>query len=350
MYRQASYPSRARNLLPSPAPDELSESESDLIAALEEKRREIHEDIETFKSRKEEELRRFEDELRSQKRRNTSNDDSPHSISPKLGLSSLNKKDLHANDSLAKDKMKAKNVNLSNLKSTLGPSKPSLSIDKVTINGTTTPPVCGTPPLGRNLSRSPTKLSATPPRSSFGEESNKPSTPSEKENNFEGLFTPGYLQLLETQHPSLPQSSTSPSAAQSERALASPMISSNSLPSALKTASDIIRKRKHVTFRLAHSVVVDPSSSYEETLSPSSDQSEKTLDIDEAGLGIEIPASPLPVRGPTYESEEGLTSPAKDVNEASFFSFDEELQDNGEKPPIYQKVTHSGKRFRHFGS
>jgi ElaB/YqjD/DUF883 family membrane-anchored ribosome-binding protein len=67
MYRQASQLSRAKSFLPSPASDELSDFDSDLNSILEAKRRAIDDEIEAFKSRKEQEFRTFEDQLRSRR-------------------------------------------------------------------------------------------------------------------------------------------------------------------------------------------------------------------------------------------------------------------------------------------
>lgn len=339
MYRQASQLSRAKNFLPSPAPDELSDSDSDLISILESKRREIDDAIEAFKSLKEKEFRTFEDEFRSRKRRNQNIgllQPISQPISPISGLSGLSKKDFDANGSAARDKKKkADYVNLIGQKPTPGPSKPVVS---VTNNGMTTPPISSTPPLGRNVFPSPTHQPGTPPRTSSEKETGKSPKLPMRENEFHGLFTPGYLQLLETNPSSLPQNSTSPSTMHSRPALTAPPLPSNSLPSALRTASGTVRKRKHVTFRLAHSVVVDPSSSYEEIPSPSDDQYGKDLDDSETGWGDELPPSSLPIQIPRVDSYESLASPNKTDNEASFFAFDEELDDTSDKPPDDQNV------------
>ena len=335
MQRPLSHLGRAKPSLASPAPNEVSNCDADLIAVLEEKRREIDEEINTFKLQKEKEFKAFEDELRFRKRRNKDTG-IPHSTSPILRLSSIDKKDLDANHSVAKeeDKKAADAV----LKPTPGPSRPSISVDRLTVNGLTTPPITGTPPLGTNLFPSTTHLSGISPPATSWRESDKPATPSDRENEFHGLFTPAYLQLLESKPSSLPQNSTSPSIPQSKHGLTARMLPSNSLPSALRTASGTTRKRKHVTFRLAHAVVVDPSSSYEETPSPS-EPDDKHFDNAKAHSGNEISPGSLPRgRSASYPTA-GLTSPNLTENEASFFSFDEELDDNGDKPPNDLKVS-----------
>jgi hypothetical protein len=340
MYRQPSYAARRpKSFLPSPAPDELSDSEAEFLNAIEEKRRELDEEIAEFKAQKEKEFRAFKEEIRSRKRSSRFSDDHgltrPKSGSPpKSRISLLSKKDLDSNGSISKDRKKkiSDDLHLGDHKPTPGPSKPSVSIDKVTINGMTTPPVSSTPPLARTLSRSPTNLAGTPPRRSQTETGKAPNM-TERENNFHGLFTPGYLQLLETKPSSLPHDSLSPSVVHSKRASTAPTLPSNSLPSALRTASGTLRKRKHVTFRLSHSIVVDPSSSYEETPSP---EPEEELNDIEADLRMEIPPSPIPIEQLKLEPGASAPSPSKESNDADFFSFDEDFD---EKPPPFQEVS-----------
>lgn len=331
MHRQLSYFSGAKSFLPSPAPDELSDSEADLVSVLEEKRREIEMEIEAFQSRKEEEFKSFEHELRSRKKRNN-HIVFPHPATSISGLSNLSKKDPATNGAASKErKKKAEDFGVGGLMLT-GPSRPSVSVDRVTINGLTTPPVTGTPPLGKNLFPSPTLLSGTPPRNPSKRETGKSPTTPDRENEFHGLFTPGYLQLLDTKPSSLPQiAPPPPPISETKRAVTTPTLPSTSLPSALRAASGAARKRKHVTFRLAHSVVVEPSSSYEETPSPSEDQYDRNLDDAGADSGIEIMPDPLPLEIPQSYLGEDVTSPNKTDNDAGFFSFDEELDEKGDE-------------------
>src|SRR5256885_4750785 len=65
MYRHSAQINVARPSLPSPAKDESSDSESEILAELAEKRREIDGEIASFKARKEREFRNFERDLRS---------------------------------------------------------------------------------------------------------------------------------------------------------------------------------------------------------------------------------------------------------------------------------------------
>jgi hypothetical protein len=348
MYRQASQLSRAKSFLPSPASDELSDFDSDLMSILDAKRRAIEDEIEAFKSRKEKEFRTFEDQLRSRRTRNQNmslsqptSQPTSQPISSISGLSKLRKNEPNANTSEIKvKKKKADDVTLIDQKPTPAPSKALVSVERVTINGMTTPPISGTPPQGINFLALPTYLSAAPPRISSEKETDKLTTLPERENEFHGLFTPGYLQLLDSKPSSLPPpNSTSPSMPQFKRALTASPRPSNSLPSALKTASGTARKRKHVTFRLAPSVVVDPSSSYEETPSPSDDQYEHDSDDLDASWGDELPSGSLPIQIPRLDSYEALTSPTKTDKEASFFAFDEELDDPSDQSSEYQNVS-----------
>lgn len=338
MYRQSPHLSRPKSFLPSPAPDELSGPDLDITAILEKKRREIDEEIDIFTALKEKELKTFEDELRSSRRRNPDAGNQPP-ISPKSELSKL-----HTDSFTAKEKkIHADEVTLSGLKPTSGPSKPSVSVDRVTINGMTTPPVFGTPPFERTLSHAPQNLSIIPPRTSSAKESSKPPTRADRENDFHGLFTPGYLPLLEAQPASLPPKSTSPSVTPSRCSLTAPILPSNSLPSALRTGDRTVRKRKHVTFRLAHSVVVDPSSSYEETPSLSDEQFEEDLNETEADLSAEILPSPSLKERPMADTNGSPTIANKSSDEGDFFSFDEELEAACENLPDDQEVSQSNK-------
>ena len=94
-----------------------------------------------------------------------------------------------------------------------------------------------------------------------------------------------------------------------------------------------------MTFRLAHSVVVDPSSSYEETPSPSEDQDEEDLDDLEFPSSTETVSTSFPTDPIKSDANGGLASPSKDVNDASFFSFDEELESTGTNSSSYHDVS-----------
>ena len=211
------------------------------------------------------------------------------------------------------------------------PSKPTVSLDKLTINGTTTPPLIGTPPLARALSRSPSNLSATPPRKSAG----KSPTPDDRDADFRGLFTPSYLPLLESRERGpTQQRRTAPP--QPKRALSSPSTSSSSLPSALRTASGTpARKRKHVTFQLADTAIVEPSSSHGELPSPQLQISQESIDqmMEDAARNEAAPlANPSASAPPSDAGFSGGLSSAEDGGSGvGFFELDEELSDLGER-------------------
>lgn len=121
-----------------------------------------------------------------------------------------------------------------------------------------------------------------------------------------------------------------------------PAIPSTSLPSALRTASGTaVRKRKHVTFQLADSAIVEPSSSYEEMPSPSpNDEGNKDGSLEAAsssdedvpapkhGLALAVPSPDL--RGRERSSIPGdLTTAIEGGGAGGFFELDEELSSPG---------------------
>lgn len=326
-----------------PSPEHTGDSDSDLIDVLDQKRRQLDEEISKFKALKDREFRDFERDLRTQCKRkrsrgsSTSSEPSPPGKHTGAALSNASVLNLLASThngsangwSSQKPKRGVDNVVGEKIISRPAPlSKPTLSLDKLNISGETTPPTStlGTPPtpsaLTRSMiSRSPSASSATltpPPRSHPAESS--PAIPStDRFDSFAGVFTPSYLPLLEshdhkpavqTPQPleaqeeadkkqlqlinaeskrdaekhngksqSLPQQSVSPTVVATKRTHSTPQLPSTSLPSALRNSggrrrggtdggSSAARKRKHVTFQLADSAIVDPSSSYEELPSP----------------------------------------------------------------------------------
>ncbi|NJR31447.1 hypothetical protein HC762_01615 [bacterium] len=340
MYRQPSPLSTARSFLPSPTPDGLSdfESESDLAAALERKRSDFDGEIEAFKAQKEVEFRLFEKELRSRKSR-YSNPSTHNPSARKSELRPSQTNDPTIDNYLTRDKEKQGDAKNNALKRSPGPSKPSVSIDRVTINGLTTPPASGTPPLGRSFSLSPTNLSATSLQS-LGKESSQSATISDKNDNLRGLFTPGFLQLLDPQSDSPRPVSDPPSTAHITSIVEEPTLPSTSLPSAIRNTSGIARKRKHVTFRLAHSVVVDPSSSYEESPCSSDDSNDQSLTGTEPDWPVEYPSVLLSAKEADLQPGLHPKSLKADLDEADFFSLDEDLADLGDEPPTYDDVGH----------
>lgn len=207
--------------------------------------------------------------------------------------------------------------------------QPVVSIEKLNVKGQNAPPPSpkklDSSPMSESLTRTLSQSSSTssihtPIPSSkqsmpspTSETSSKPSSDEGKhQNTFSGLFTPSYITLIDQKSdannysssaletpPAEEESATAPSSWKSnplgealpitsssypprivmspgghvyasKRAYTAPTVSSKRIPSALRTASGgaMDRKRKHVTFRLADSAIVEPSSSYEEGPSP----------------------------------------------------------------------------------
>ena len=381
MYRDTVRIPGTRAFLPFPAPDELSDSESEILKALERKRRALDDEIARFREQKDREFGDFERELRashggriggaicttvptpSGSRDDSSNRQSRLSSdtsSSALRLFAPNAAKAQANGNITREGETSTGLLSPNSRPV---SRPTLSVEKLTINGTTTPPIVGTPPrdpLTKNLSRSPSNLSlfsATPPR----HHSRYATTPTERSDELRGLFTPTYLPLLDSRHvpsTSPPEEQKLPAVRNPKRAFTAPALgpSSSSLPSALRTASgNIPKKRKHVTFQLADSAIVQPSSSYEEMPSlanenrPEQSNGNDALmqDMDETRQGKAEEeeqemkqSSPIPMRRSSATEHKELSNVNGDAGLRGesgsiistgdgFFSFDEELEDFG---------------------
>lgn len=210
------------------------------------------------------------------------------------------------------------------------PSKPTLSLDPQNITGDIPHSNPHTPPTPTMLTRNVIQLSSTPPSSTSPPQEKKLASPGptllptptqERTNAFGGVFVPTYLPLLNArvedqvtltsalvtpplepantiiiqqpigsvqlptgivpvQSSSYPPSITvlSPTNPANKRSYTAPTVSATRIPSALRTASggNLGRKRKRVTFRLADSAIVEPSSSYEEGPSPQMGESAST--------------------------------------------------------------------------
>ena len=335
MYRHSAHINVARSSLPSPARDDSSDSESEIVAELDEKRRQIDDEIASFKAQKDKEFRSFERELRSGRREPRSQPKDAGATRSAPAISAVSNlfagKQVRPNG-LVKGKKASDDSPNSRPRTTALPGHPTVSVDKLTINGTTTPPLVGTPPLTRSLSRSPANLSGTPPRKSAGRSA---SIRDEEKTDFHGLFTPTYLPLLEARSgSSLPQDRiTSP---QAKRALTLPAIPSTSLPSALRTASgSALRKRKHVTFQLGDTMIVEPSSSYEELPSPVKPVSSERIDETMKTAVKNTSHAPMsPDLG-------GRFAAASDAGSSiGLFDFDEELNDLDDREVDYHEVSH----------
>lgn len=286
--RMSSSGSSPKNSPLSPATSH--EPEADISSELEKKRQEIEEEISRFKEQKEKEFRDFERDLRLKWKRSRSPN---KAASGALGLLAGTNKD-QANGkadrtSISRPSRAAKTPPL---------SQPTLSLEKLTINGVSVSSTNETSPaaLNRTLSRSPSNshLALTPPRS---RPTTLPPPPGSKDHDdisLAGVFTPTYLPLLDSQNgdSQLPRSKSDRSGhgplqspalgstgtqqqqrAYSVPAIPSPTMPGANLPSALRTSSDAsFRKRKRVTFQLSDSAIVEPSSSYEEIPSPNAKQ------------------------------------------------------------------------------
>ena len=368
-------------LLPSPAHDEASasESESETIAALDRKRRQLDEEIAHFKAQKDKEFRDFELQLRRKRKRKRSPAEGenhlartpPTDPSVLSLLGSRPQANGHAHHQNGQVGLRTTPV--------VPPSKPTLSIEKLTIVGTNAPPAATDAPpnvLARSLTSNVASTGNEIEKgSSFqpifdnlnNTKQEPPLTPIARDHNdsFAGLFTPSYLPLLDsrtsssisvpktlpqpakrlpadskpqTTQPgssssSLPSSPISPKIpSPARRSYTAPLLPSNAsfLPSALRVASAnsaSTKKMKHVTFRLADSSVVEPSSSYEEMSSPdlpseTANGKAKAKGIDEILAREDVP----------WSWSKGPTSPIVEKNDGMSLAGDgeeDEDQENG---------------------
>jgi hypothetical protein len=344
MYRHSAQINVARSSLPSPARDESSDSESEILAELDEKRRQIDDEIASFRTQKEKEFQNFERELRSKRKHTQSQrkiNQSAHDTSAISAVSDLFAGNQLRPNGLDKGKKISDGLSNSRPRPSAPPSKATVVVDKLTINGTTTPPIIGTPPPTRSLSRSPTDLSITPPRKSA---SRLPNARDEEKSNFSGLFTPSYLPLLEARRSS-PLPPARIASHKAKRAVTAPAVCSASLPSALRTSSSsTIRKRKHVTFQLGDTTIVEPSSSYEEIPSPHTHDASKRFD--EMVNDATEDKAPVPI---SPKSAGGSVAASDGDDGVGFFELDEELDDRDDREVDYHEVSVSvqGKRVCH---
>lgn len=320
-----------------PSPDNTSDSESEILDALDRKRRQLDEEIARFKAAKDREFREFEKELRINRKRSggghqhhhesgSSSKNSASASSTAAALTLLaSARNGSANGLTGNKQKRAGEAVGDKIVKQVPLSKATLCLDKMNIPGETLPPLnnLATPPttsrLIRRSSRTfpPTSISTTPPRSKT-DEANPPPTPSsDRTDSFAGVFTPVYLPLLESrdrppfvrspqpmsaqeeetkrlqqldadnkkeaerQKPrlessqSLPPQPVSPTVIDNKRTKSTGELPSSSLPSALRSSKTGARKGKHVHFQLADFTVVDPSSSYEESSSPALSPGEK---------------------------------------------------------------------------
>ena len=338
MYRHSAPATAVKAPLPSPAPDDLGDSEAELVTQLDRKWRLLDSQIERFKAQKRREFHDFEVELRSKR---------------KLGRSKANASTPPA-PGTDPDHSRPSRYSEADILSL----KPTVSVSALTVNGTTTPPLSGlsTSPLAlsRQLSRSPIpqNLAATPPRSRTSSHKTLP----DYNSDFPGLFTPTFLPLLDSHLPSSDTASPAPPA----DGVASPLTkrahtapSAASRPSALRTASGptVWHKRKQVMFQLRDEMIVEPSSSYEETSSPYSDEEDGYKDV--VDTRTPYGAGPMPMdrlRSPPnrngspmgrHRSRPSDTVADVGVATGGFFELDEELEDLEARHAEYHEVSWS---------
>ncbi|RMZ91538.1 hypothetical protein DV736_g1227, partial [Chaetothyriales sp. CBS 134916] len=327
----------------------------DISRALAEKRKQIDEEIANFKALKEREFQDFENDLLRQRQRQkqklstspTQNIKIRGGRGGALSLLSgvLNQSWPQVNDLPPGEKENIKPGVVPSIRRKLSPviSKPANNITPVTVTATIADESSRSPFPTLPLKRQPVEVLTcfTLPRHQQSRQEREPRAKEElreqalivsrshdnhsSNTNLAAILTPTYLPLLgdcrETQIRPLSSisvpvaSSVSASIyplSQHRRIKTEPIIPSNSLPlpSALRTPSGAaIRKHKHVTLQLADSVIVEPSSSYEEGPSPIA---ERNLDFSGTG-GVGF-----------FELDEELASPTRD---ARFIDDDDDLGD-----------------------
>jgi hypothetical protein len=282
-------------------------SDSEISRLLDQKRREIEQEVALFKASKDQEFRDFEKSLlkseqrRKRKSASRAGDGAAHPGALSL-LAGVPEATSRTVDGRAAEQAPEK---LAVVKSAPS-SKPTISLDRSNIKGQTTPPTGESPrpseKLVRQISKPPENRSTGPGADASVSPHYKADVrrrPTDSSNDsFAGVFTPSYLPLLESQQDERSKNSQPPEirlqrhnsfshsqsssemfapVSRSQRSQTAPILPSTSLPSALRTASGTaMRKRKHVTFQLADSAIVEPSSSYEEMPSPEPREESKT--------------------------------------------------------------------------
>lgn len=362
------------NIVPAPSLKPPSENDGSIADMLARKRQQIDLEIDEFRCLKEREFQDFERSLRKQKRgRRRGSRSKDAQKDPRPGALSLLNLPVKQQQTNGVSRQQSDKDDMPR-----AVSKPTTGVQKDTVSAELPP----TPLKSKfNLSKppsSPQPRHLSPVRN--GDKKGKTPSPYKRpplsplsppnERNADGLtgvFTPAYLPLLDSrplpnpvspksgsppQHgsSSLPDSASYSSATpmlRANRSHTEPIIPSTSLPSALRTASGTaVRKRKHVTFQLADSAIVEPSSSYEEMPSPSP-KDERGMDgsLEEAspsdedvpaprhGLALAVPSPTL--KGMERKTSSSSSSPA-DLTTAiegggagGFFELDEELTSPG---------------------
>ncbi|KAG9787946.1 hypothetical protein ABEF93_005153 [Exophiala dermatitidis] len=209
-----------------PSPDTTSDSESDILDALQRKRRQLDEEIARFKAAKDREFREFEKELRLHRKKARSLESCCSSNISSSSSASAGILTAHGPVGHHKSKRAEVGVGAKIVKTTpLSPA--TLSLAKLNITGETLPlnnDLVTPSVLTKTNSRStpPGSLNTTPPRSQKDSVPNpqhppQPPTPtSDRTDSFAGVFTPSYLPLLDSRDRTPPRSSPQPLTPQEE--------------------------------------------------------------------------------------------------------------------------------------
>ena len=298
MHRNTTPSYMMQHSLPSPEYTGDSDSDSDIIKELEQKRRELDEDVARFRAQKDKEFRDFEVELKATRQKRAQ----PHQDQRNDHL--LNGCGKHARSSGAHHvRQSSASIQLIKPKAGSKVTHPTISLNPTNIRGETiqqshalyTPP---TPTAQLPITTEKTTIPIEQ-SSSRGKAVLSPQQP--RKDAFTGVFVPDFLPLLDSMddrlsrpaegtqtEPASPidrlvietmpvQASSLPTASSisegfhivtNKRAYTSPSaVNRTTLPPIIRNVNGRKRssgKRKHVTFQLADRAIVEPSSDYEE--------------------------------------------------------------------------------------
>ncbi|KAJ9651830.1 hypothetical protein H2198_008895 [Neophaeococcomyces mojaviensis] len=328
MYRNTASSYVMHNSLPSPEYTGDSDSDSDIIKELEQKRRELDEEVARFRAQKDKEFRDFELELKSRRKQKRSQQQqgqrsnsyyeftksSPSKTPPHNSMLSGCEKHARKNGT-HHARQSSGSIQLMKPKAGLKVTTPTISLDPTNIRGETIPQshALHTPPTPTTIfSTTSEKATNSIDQPSHRE---KPPVSSGKPygDAFAGIFVPVYLPLLDSindrrtrplegtqTEPASPtdrltsesmpvQASSLPTESSisegfhiitNKRAYTSPsIVNRTTLPPIIRNVNGRKRssgKRKHVTFQLADRAIVAPSSSYKQGSSPEIDDKDST--------------------------------------------------------------------------
>lgn len=271
----------------------------DIIQELEEKRRQLDDEIACFRALKEKEFQQFRIELRLRTKSRRELQSTGADIQPDLALysSSVSASPRSGRTSHArKTSWSHLNDSISLIKTSPCPkvTAPTTAVDRTTIQRQDTPAnhaQHGNPSLTvptPNIGKTPTSTSNHDP-----EPADRtylmphPDSPSEWVSNTQPTSPVESrrhesVQSLSSSLPLEPSFSPGLQIVHTKRAYTSPLAGSRrTLPSIIRNADErkrLTAKRKHVTFQLADNAIVEPSSSYEEAASPGFDSTSSDSD------------------------------------------------------------------------